>query len=304
MWSLMATTRSRRSSTSTAYRRSDCSLHHAWALPEKAVSLSALRQCETFGSASFYAFNTAKIRAARDLMAQTGRPVVFTDLDTAWLKSPLEQLARLPSSKAFAIGPEGSHLDFARRRPSAAAPCAASDKQALCMCVLLCGVPELFGRNYAGQVVDGLPMRTGMPNEQLAFQWLLNLWPELIKGRTRNAGAASPPTRLSAASAAATLPAPRVPSPRGFSGDDGWLNELLANSSGFGAEGDDCGYTAALCLPLRGGMIRRSLRIRCRCMRTGSSGRRARRRRWRSAIGSRSMGCGAIAARGEVNRTT
>ena len=192
-----------------------------------------------FGSASFYAFNTAKIRAARDLMAQTGRPVVFTDLDTAWLKSPLEQLARLPSSKAFAIGPEGSHLDFAPKASTSAAapPPPATNKHYVCAC-FFAACPSYSGVTMLDKWWTASGGADGRANEQLAFQWLLNLWPELIKGRTRNAGAASPP-RLSAASAAATLPtAARAVAAR-FSGDDAWLDELLANSSGFGAEGDD-----------------------------------------------------------------
>ena len=61
-----------------------------------------------FASASFYALNTAKIRAARDLLASTGRPILFTDVDTLWLRSPLAALSELPRTKHFALAPEAN----------------------------------------------------------------------------------------------------------------------------------------------------------------------------------------------------
>ena len=183
-----------------------------------------------FGSASFYALNTAKIRAAGDLMARTGRSVVFSDLDTVWLRSPLEQLERLPPEKAFAIGPEGSPLDFnhaasttlAPRAPSPPPP-AQARKYYVCAC-FFAACPSGAARAIFDTWWTASGRETGRGNEQEGFEWLLNLWPELVSG-TASAGRG--------AARAALLKSKRIP--RGIAellaAGDGWLEDLLRNSS-------------------------------------------------------------------------
>ena len=62
-----------------------------------------------FGGSSFYALNTAKISYALELLERTGRPVLFSDIDTVWLKDPFSHLARtLNRDSVFAVGPDAN----------------------------------------------------------------------------------------------------------------------------------------------------------------------------------------------------
>jgi hypothetical protein len=124
-----------------------------------------------FGGASFYALNTAKIKAAQELLESSSRPVVFTDIDTAWLKSPLEYLARaLPPSKIFAIAPDADEV-----LPGA------TGRFHVCAC-FFAACPSNATRNVLRQWWRASGSEGGHSNEQKVFQRLLDERPGLVFG--------------------------------------------------------------------------------------------------------------------------
>ena len=192
-----------------------------------------------FGSASFYALNTAKIRAARDLMSSTGRAVVFSDIDTVWLRSPLAELARLPPSTAFAIGPEGSPHDFQSPSSTAAPPPPSSlsipaaelirsRRHYVCAC-FFAACPRAAGRVVLDKWWAASGREDGKGNEQVGMQWMINLWPELVDGTS----AVTIDRRAVNRSAAVLSGSMKRIVPRGVAelvvADDAWAQSLLSS---------------------------------------------------------------------------
>ena len=48
---------------------------------------------------------------AADLLAASRRPVIFTDVDTVWLRSPLEVLRDSPPGKSFFVAPDANESE-------------------------------------------------------------------------------------------------------------------------------------------------------------------------------------------------
>jgi hypothetical protein len=150
-----------------------------------------------FDSRPADALNTAKIRAVSDLMTRTKRAVIFSDLDTVWLRSPLEELRRLPPGTAFAIGPEGpppASLDEAKASTKAVTTSVATTSHLVpppppparphayvCAC-FFAACPIEAGRIILEKWWHASGGAEGQSNEQSAFEWMLSLWPELLTG--------------------------------------------------------------------------------------------------------------------------
>ena len=133
-----------------------------------------------FAGAGFYALNTAKIKIARDLIRSTRRGVVFTDIDTAFLRSPVDALAEsLADGKEFAIAPETNEM------PSSDLDTPLSSRHGggfhVCAC-FFAACPTPMGESILDEWWRASGGENGHDNEQKAFQELLNRRPELVLG--------------------------------------------------------------------------------------------------------------------------
>ena len=129
-----------------------------------------------FASVAFYALNTAKIKVVIDLLKRSRRPVIFSDIDTVWLRDPRGVLSDLPISKAFAIAPETEAL------PQAGASFTARGGGFhVCAC-LFAACPSAAGEAIAEAWWHASGGENGRGNEQKAFQQMLNRQPELVVG--------------------------------------------------------------------------------------------------------------------------
>ena len=151
--------------------------------PKMAVPLA--QGTSNYGSATFYALNTAKIKAAQDLLEATRRPVVFSDVDTVWIRNPLRELNALPSQKSFAVAPDANELS-----PCVGPGCSSPGREGNRTAHVLHHVCACFfavcARGQGRRVLDAwwaaAGAEAGRTNEQKALQKLLDARPELITG--------------------------------------------------------------------------------------------------------------------------
>ena len=119
---------------------------------------------------------TTTARGGAPLLKRSRRPVIFSDIDTVWLRDPRGVLSDLPISKAFAIAPETEAL------PQAGASFTARGGGFhVCAC-LFAACPSAAGEAIAEAWWHASGGENGRGNEQKAFQQMLNRQPELVVG--------------------------------------------------------------------------------------------------------------------------
>lgn len=138
---------------------------------------AASSRTSNFGGASFYALNAAKIWHANELLSRTSRPVIFSDVDTVWLRNPFTHLVTvLPPHKHFAIAPDANE---ALRESDVAHALAQRHHVCACFFAVCPAASWLLDAWWRAAT----PEKGGAAiNEQKAFQALLNRRPQLVRG--------------------------------------------------------------------------------------------------------------------------